>query len=631
MASTELQKGLQAESNPPKNVKEESLRKNLCYCATDQLDAQLLVADPGYKSRRQAVEQFARLARTAPSTRTGQVHIPVVVHVIYSGGENSPQKILDAQIHEQIRVLNEDYNSQNADLSKLREEFKNLIGNPNIRFFLAARDPEGKPTTGIRKEPTRIALFGDDPNQLDQRMKFKNQGGDDGWPADEYLNIWVCNLDGLLGYATFPGMGSIKEDGVVIDYRAFGVGGSAADPFNLGRTATHEVGHWLNLRHIWGDDQNLARPGSENFPNLVCSRGDFVDDTPNCAGPNFNKPEFPSPSCGNKPNGDLFYNYMDYCDDDICIMFTKGQVERMNATLAGPRSTLLGSDFSNIRAQTKTGLPETKDDSMHFLVHAWNKVGEKDLIAINKTNMDLHIMSAESKHQTDVFSKNGKKSIGFTAATGGASSELAFGFGKWTGDAKADLFVVQSSPVETTLDVLSAESSYQTSALHQKIKLRFPGPVYSIAVAPWSKDSKKPDLIVLQKPSIRLDSYSVLITVLSGSSDFKTTKHVFTTHALDNSSSSLDLQLADWNGDGTLDLVAIKKSNTSKKATTVTVLSGHSGFTDVIFKTSTFLGGTERNFTFLCGDWNGDGRVDLIGVKKWDTDTKGVEVHVLAG
>ena len=631
MASTE--QPLQEDPEPPKDAKDESSKRNFRICATDQLDAHLLVADPGYKARRQAIEQFARLARTAPSTRTGEANIPVVVHVIYSGGESSPQRISDAQIHEQIRVLNEDYTARNADISTLPGAFQNLIGNPNIRFFLATRDFNGQPTTGIIKRPTQVPVFGTEPAELDQdgldqRMKFRSKGGDDGWDADKYLNIWVCNYDGLLGYATFPGIGAFEQDGVVINYTAFGVGGSARAPYNLGRTTTHEVGHWLNLRHIWGDDQNLARPGDPEYPNLICSRGDFVDDTPNCATPNFGKPPFPHISCGNKPNGDLFYNYMDYCNDDTTIMFTKGQVERMNATLAGSRSTLLGSDFSNIRAQTKTGLREFEDDSMHFLVHAWSEANKQDLIAINKTNMEMHILSAESKYRRNVF---GKKTIGFNATAGNASTELAFTFGSWTSDSKPDLFAIQSSPTETVLSVLSAASSYQESALDEKIKLRYPGPVYSIAVAPWSKDTDKPDLIVLQKPSIRFDSYSVLITVLSGSDNFKTIKHAFTTHALDNSSSSLDLQLADWNGDGTLDLVAIKKSNTSKKPTTVTVLSGHSGFKDVIFKTSTMLNGTERNFTFLCGDWNGDGRVDLIGVKKWDTDSKTIEVHVLAG
>jgi hypothetical protein len=106
----------------------------------------------------------------------------------------------------------------------------------------------------------------------------------------------------------------------VILYTAFGVGGTASPPFHLGRTATHEVGHWLNLRHIWGDTED-------------CSGSDFVDDTPNAAGPNFGKPSFPSVSCTNGPNGDLFVNYMDYVDDDSMFMFTTQQVARMSATL----------------------------------------------------------------------------------------------------------------------------------------------------------------------------------------------------------------------------------------------------------------------------------------------------------
>lgn len=504
MATVDSQRGMQTEAELTKDVQEETTMKRSTICATDQLDFQLLNSDPGYKSRRQAVQKFASLARTAPSTRTGQAHISVVVHVIYNGGEASLQKISDAQIHEQIRVLNEDYNMQNADVSKLPEVFKNLVGNPNIRFFLAARDPQGQITTGIIKRSSNVTAFNTDPNSLDERMKHKNQGGDDGWPADQYLNIWVCNLaGGLLGYATFPGMGSIKEDGVVINYTAFGTGGSTRDPFNLGRTTTHEVGHWLNLRHIWGDDQNLVSPTSPEYPNLVCSRGDFVNDTPNCAGPNAGKPRFPQVSCGNAPNGDLFNNYMDYTDDDTTIMFTKGQVERMNATLSGPRASLLGSDFSNIRAQKKTGLRETKDDSMHFLLHG--KAGERDLVAINKINMELHVMSAESEYQKNVFDK---APINFKATTNAANSEIAFAFGHWTDEAKQDLFIMESSPAETTLNIVSAESSYQTSALNKKINLRYPGPVYSITVAPWSRDSKKPDLIVLQKPSIRFDSYS---------------------------------------------------------------------------------------------------------------------------
>jgi hypothetical protein len=139
----------------------------------------------------------------------------------------------------------------------------------------------------------------------------------------------VCNLsDDLLGYAQFPG-GPVRTDGVVILYSAFGTLGAAASPFNLGRTATHEVGHWLNLRHIWAD-------------TLGCGGTDHVQDTPNAKGPNYGKPKFPHITCNNGPSGDMFINYMDYVDDDSMFMFTLGQVTRMNATLAGPRASFTG-------------------------------------------------------------------------------------------------------------------------------------------------------------------------------------------------------------------------------------------------------------------------------------------------
>jgi hypothetical protein len=113
----------------------------------------------------------------------------------------------------------------------------------------------------------------------------------------------------------------------VILNTAFGTTGTAQSPFNLGRTATHEVGHWLNLHHIWGDRSD-------------CGGTDFVTDTPNAQLPNYGKPMFPHISCNNGPNGDMFVNYMDYVDDDTMVMFTAGQVLRMNATLSGPRKKI---------------------------------------------------------------------------------------------------------------------------------------------------------------------------------------------------------------------------------------------------------------------------------------------------
>jgi len=195
-----------------------------------------------------------------------------------------------------------------------------LVTDARIQFALATKDPDGKPTSGITRTKTTHPSFSDDDT-----VKSARKGGADPWPSNKYLNLWVCTLGGgLLGYAQFPG-GPAKTDGVVILNTAFGTKGTATAPFNLGRTATHEIGHWLNLHHIWGDTQH-------------CEGTDFVSDTPNAQLPNYGKPKFPHITCNNGPNGDMFMNYMDYVDDAAMFMFTTQQVARMNAALDGPRS-----------------------------------------------------------------------------------------------------------------------------------------------------------------------------------------------------------------------------------------------------------------------------------------------------
>jgi hypothetical protein len=249
------------------------------------------------------------------------VRIQTVVHVVY---RTDAENITDAQVKSQIQVLNRDFRAKNQDKSKVPAVWKGLVTDAKIEFALAKRDPKGKATNGITRTKTKMKSFG-----ADDSVKAKSTGGVNAWPTDRYLNIWVCKLgDGLLGYAQFPG-GPAKTDGVVVLNTAFGTQGIATAPFNLGRTATHEVGHWLNLRHIWGDRND-------------CGGTDFVPDTPNAQLPNHGKPKFPHVSCSNGPNGDMFVNYMDYVDDAAMFMFTAGQVERMNATLAGPRKKLAG-------------------------------------------------------------------------------------------------------------------------------------------------------------------------------------------------------------------------------------------------------------------------------------------------
>jgi hypothetical protein len=299
-------------------------------CATMDVHRRLLSSNPEYARMRDEIENQARRFELsgASALRSGITRIPVVVHVVWN---TSAQNISDAQVASQIDVLNRDFRRANADVGSTPAPFLPLATDARIEFFLATTSPTGAPTTGIERRQTSVTAFTDD-----DAVKFAARGGMDAWPAANYLNIWVCPLGGgLLGYAQFPG-GPDATDGVVILHSAFGTTGSAAAPFNLGRTATHEIGHWLNLNHIWGDD------------GTGCSGSDNVDDTPNQGGANTGAPSFPHLSCDNGPNGDMFMNYMDYVDDRAMVMFSAGQVARMQACLDGVRGAI-GSGAGAIR------------------------------------------------------------------------------------------------------------------------------------------------------------------------------------------------------------------------------------------------------------------------------------------
>jgi hypothetical protein len=293
-------------------------------CSTMEVLERLMKEDPGYRDRMNQIEQqIQEYLRQNPERDNLIVNIPVVVHVVY---RTTTENISDAQIQSQISVLNQDFRKLNADAGNTPAAFAGLVADCQINFCLATRDPNGAATTGITRTKTRKTAF-----STNDDVKKSSRGGKDPWPASSYLNLWVCNLsNGILGYAQFPG-GSAATDGVVINYKAMGTTGTATYPFNLGRTATHEVGHWLNLRHIWGDD------------GTGCTGSDLVSDTPNQADENYGCPAFPAVSCSNGPNGDMFMNYMDYTDDRCMYMFTTGQSGRMNAVLSGTRVSLLSS------------------------------------------------------------------------------------------------------------------------------------------------------------------------------------------------------------------------------------------------------------------------------------------------
>lgn len=310
-----------AEARGRANAPQEPQTPQKRTCGTMAVHERLLRTTPGYREARDSSESHAWRASLAPYMgRTGCTRIPVVVHVVY---KTDAQNISDAQIKSQIDVLNADFRKRNADAGAVPAVFQPLAADARVEFELASTDPNGNPTNGITRTQTNKDSFSDDDS-----VKSAATGGADPWPADRYLNIWVCQLGGgLLGYAQFPG-GPAATDGVVILHSGFGTSGTAAAPFNLGRSATHEIGHWLNLRHIWGDD------------GTGCSGSDFVADTPNQAGPNYGKPAFPSVTCNNGPNGDMFMNYMDYVDDKAMFLFTSQQVVRMRTALDSARPGL---------------------------------------------------------------------------------------------------------------------------------------------------------------------------------------------------------------------------------------------------------------------------------------------------
>ncbi|NOY48207.1 MAG: T9SS type A sorting domain-containing protein [Chlorobi bacterium] len=323
-------------SQKPKN-------ENLVRCASDEYNAELLKNNPkmmGSKAYENLIKRQIEINKTSINRSQGAVvyTIPVVVHVLHNGepigvGPN----ISDAQVLSQIQVLNEDYRR----MVGTRGFNTNPVGaDVEIEFCLAKQTPDGCPTTGIDR--VNIGQNGINetslPNALTQMDALKPSSI---WDASRYMNMWSVAFNGgsgILGYAQFPG-GVANTDGVVSDYRYFG---SNDDPnvtltgtFNLGRTMTHEVGHYLGLFHTFQDG---------------CSDGDFVADTPAVATPNYGCPAG-TDSCVSA-GLDMIENYMEYTDDSCMNVFTNDQKTRIIATMTGAanRPSSLTSNVCNALA-----------------------------------------------------------------------------------------------------------------------------------------------------------------------------------------------------------------------------------------------------------------------------------------
>ena len=275
--------------------------------AQEVLEAQLR-ANPELALKMEDIEKFTEEAIAQRTLVNGVIEIPVVVNVLY---KTTAQNVSQAQIQSQIDALNKDYNATNTDFGSVPALFSGVKANVGIRFVLDAV---------YRKSTTKTSW------RLDDSMKKSTKGGINPTSPTTKLNLWVCNLtSGYLGYAQFPG-GASATDGVVIDDNAFGTTGTATAPFNKGRTATHEVGHWMNLRHIWGD--------------ATCGT-DYVTDTPSHNTANYGCPTYPHNSTCSGTPVEMTMNYMDYTDDACMYMFSAGQKDRMLAIFStgGARAT----------------------------------------------------------------------------------------------------------------------------------------------------------------------------------------------------------------------------------------------------------------------------------------------------
>lgn len=362
-------------------------------CGTHQAMLEYEAEHPGYLAG--VNEIFERAKQHEGQDRTTVYTIPVVVHIVF----NTPEEDLpDSVIFNQIERLNEDYRRLNVDTVNTRDTFLTIVGDSYIEFQLATVDPWGNPTTGITRTYTTVESFLGVGGTPAEGVKSTANGGIDPWDQNYYLNIWVCDMSlfgmpFLLGYATPPdglpnwptGSTNGMSDGVVIQYEAFGannpnvldLGGGAIDV--QGRTAVHEIGHYLGLRHIWADGD--------------CSEEDGVDDTPNAVDQSNQDCNFANNTCvdnigvlGDLP--DMVENYMDYSAETCQNSFTLGQIDLMRGVLETERIDLINgnpavgiqespADFFTVYPNPSQGQVILKDlPEGYKMIRIYNETGQ---------------------------------------------------------------------------------------------------------------------------------------------------------------------------------------------------------------------------------------------------------------
>lgn len=294
-------------------------------CVSQERLAAYLQQHSDAEAARADLENFIQLQQAVQTRST--MDIPVVFHVVWNTDE---ENISDEQILSQLEVLNRDFRRTNNSAGLIPSLFQSLAADMELNFCLARRSPDGASTNGILRRQTSFPFMGDRIANGRKSVCYTAEGGSDAWDTGRYVNVWVARRQFFPAEASFPGMGAAAEDGIIISPPFVGTTGSAASnqPYHLGRTLTHELGHYFNLYHLWGPGQT----GS-------CTQSDEVADTPLQSRSYLGEcPTHPQISCG---SADMFMNFMNYTDDACMAMFSNGQKNRVWAAIAAARPGLM--------------------------------------------------------------------------------------------------------------------------------------------------------------------------------------------------------------------------------------------------------------------------------------------------
>ncbi len=297
-------------------------------CGTDQKMKEFFANNPDALAKKQDLRNYLTTKNTNAKNTQTVVTIPVVVHVLY---KNATQNISDAQIMSQLAVLNADFRRLNTDYSSIvPAAFQSFSADMELVFCLATKKSDGSPTTGIERKSVATSF--------NFANNYYQSSGLLAWDPTKYLNIWVGDMPSpFLGWAYLPDAAGYPEDGLAIGYKYFGTTGAAEYPYNGGRTATHEIGHYFGLLHPWGEDGSLCG---------TLDNDDGCPDTPATNDPHYGGNVFPdnTNTCIPSANGAMFMNFMDYVTDEEMAFFTNDQKNIKTNTMAGPRASLLNSN-----------------------------------------------------------------------------------------------------------------------------------------------------------------------------------------------------------------------------------------------------------------------------------------------